>query len=76
MKKIIIKYIINRVTIVIFLGALSMGKACFGDNPYINMWWILLGIIIILFGGAYVCEECNLTEQEKKLLKFFERVLR
>lgn len=75
MKKTIMRYIFNRVVIVLVLGALSMGKACFGDNPYINMWWIFLGVIIILFGGAYVCEECEHTAEEKKVLDFLKRVI-
>ena len=75
MRKYILPYLINRVTIVMVIGVVCMGIACFGSNPYTNMFWILLGMFVIMFGGAYVCEECKHTKEEKQILNIMSKLL-
>jgi hypothetical protein len=75
MRKSIMGYLVNRVTIVMVVGILCMGKACFGMSPYTNMFWMLLGIFVIMFGGAYVCEECKHTYEEERILNVLKKIV-
>ena len=64
----------NRVSIVFYIGALTMSLMLF-CNPYVNIVILLTAIFIILGGGAYVTEDLKHTAGErlfmKKLYKLF-----
>ena len=47
-------------------------------NPYLNVVWLLCGLLSFMSGGAYATEESNLTAGERLFLikfdKFFENL--
>ena len=64
---------LNRITLLIAIGAIIMGSILFTNNPYLNVVIIIVACFIMMFGCSYIIENTTLTDGEEELLKKVEK---